>query len=220
MLSAKQGDKQIGALATNGSAKNYFTILATIILLIVLVVLIYPAIQHITKLNREISDARIVNKSLETKLANLQIAEANLAEVRFDLPILDLALPIGSDFTPYLKKVEAMVKKAKLEIASTQFTDVALSKPKSKENLQSKKMAYTVTLKGSFPRFRTFLKSLEEFIRTSDVSTVSISKDDEGVLLHTLNVTSYYLNIKFVPISSVQNETGTETSSQVEEADE
>ena len=220
MSLAGQDDKQTGALDTSGSVKNYFTILATIILLIVLIVLIYPAIQHITKLNKEISDARIVKKSLETKVANLKIAEANLEEVKADLPILDLALPIGSDFTPYLRKVEGMAKKSKLKITATQFTDVALSKPKSKENLQSKKMAYTITLEGNFPRFRQFLTALEKFIRTSDVSTISISKDDEGHLLHTLNVTGYYFGIKFAPSSSIQTQTGAEASSQMENVNE
>jgi Tfp pilus assembly protein PilO len=218
--SAKQDDKQTGLQLASGTAKSYFSVLATIILLIVLIILIYPAIQHITRLNREISDARLVQQSLKTKLDNLTLAKANLDEVRADLPILDLALPIGSDFTPYLKKIERMVKKSKLEIAAVQFTDVQLSKPKSEENLQSKKLSYTITLEGSFPRFRTFLKSLEEFIRTSDVTTVSISKDDEGVLLHTLNVSSYYLDIKFIPSAVIQNQNTSIDTSQPEEINE
>lgn len=201
MPSVKQEGSKFKLLELSGSAKSYLGVVATLILLIILILLIYPAVQHITKINREISDARIVKATLETKLANLNIARINLEEVREDLFVLDLALPIGSDLTPYLKDLEKMAKNSKLKISAVQFSDVPLSKPSTDISTQTKQIDYTITFEGSFPNFRKFLAKLESFIRTSDVTNISIVKDPEEPLTHTLGVSSYYLGREFVPPS-------------------
>lgn len=201
MPSVKQEGRQFKLLELSGSAKSYLGVVATLILLIILILLIYPAIQHITKINREISDARIVKATLETKLANLDIARTNLEEVREDLFVLDLALPIGSDLTTYLKDLEKMAANSKLKISAVQFSDVPLSKPSIDISTQTKQIDYTITFEGSFPNFRKFLAKLESFIRTSDVNNISIIKDQEEPLTHTLGVSSYYLGREFAPPS-------------------
>jgi len=182
--------------------KSYFGVLATLILLIVLIILIYPAVKHVTKLNKEISDARVTKATLETKLANLKRAKANLEEVGGNLSILDLAIPIGSDLTPYLQKIEVLAKKSKLKIIAVQFTNIPLSKPEAVESLKSQKLDYSVTVEGSFPNFRKFLAYLENFIRTSDVTIVDLAKNQDGDLQETVDVTSYYLGIKFAPTTT------------------
>lgn len=201
--------KKIGELGTSETAKSYFSVLATLVLLIVLVLLIYPAIGHITKINKEISDAKVVKSKLETKLEDLNSARINLEAVEADLPTLDLALPLGSDLATYLIKIEAFANKRKLSIEALQFSDVPLSKPSVTSNISTKTFSYTITLGGNFTDFQKFLSDLENYIRTSDVKTVNLTKDvvdsksssgsDKETVLESLDVTAYYIGIDFEP---------------------
>lgn len=179
-----------------GNLKGYFGVVATLVLLIVLVLLVYPAIGHITRLNKELSDARVVKEQLETKLQNLSLAKSSLEEIQEDLPTLELALPIGSDMIPYLKKIESLVKKNRLQIAVVQFSDVPLSKPTVNPSLKTKNMGYVITLQGSFTDFSKFLSDLENFIRTSDVLGLDVAKEEDE-LKQTLSITTYYLGEDF-----------------------
>ncbi|MDP2721088.1 MAG: type 4a pilus biogenesis protein PilO [bacterium] len=182
---------------TSSSIKGYFGPVATLALLIILLVLIYPAFKHVAKLNKELSDARTVKASLETKLTNLETAKGNLEEVKDSLSVLDLALPVGSDIAPYLKKIESLAAKNQLGITAVQFSDVPLSKPNREKSLKTKHLDYTITVGGSFTNFVAFLTDVEKFIRTSDVAAASLVKGQDGNLSESLNITSYYLGIDF-----------------------
>ena len=204
MTTIKKTDNQ-----PDGSMKGYFGAVATLALLIILLILIYPAFKHVTKLNKELSDARIVKASLETKLTNLEVAKNNLEEVKEDLSVLDLALPVGSDVAPYLKKIESLAAKNQLGITAVQFSDVPLSKPNQDKSLKTKHLDYTITVKGGFTNFVAFLADLEKFIRTSDVATASLAKSQDGNLSESLNVTSHYIGIDFS-----SNQAGKNTSAE------
>lgn len=207
MATTKLTTKKLSAFGASETVKSYFSILLTLGLLIVLVLLIYPAIQHITKINREISDAKVVKTKLETKLGDLNTARINLEAIESDLPTLDLALPLGSDLASYLIKIESFAKKRKLSIEALQFSDVPLSKPDVTGNINTKQFTYTLTLGGKFTDFQKFLSDLENYIRTSDVNTVNLSKEKEGgksgsskdQVLESLDVTAYYIGIDFKP---------------------
>src|SRR5574339_537699 len=100
----EQALKQYGQATADPKKKNYFEITLTLVLLIVLVIMIYPAITHILNLNKEIQAGKVVEKALEEKLVALSQAEQNLKKIEDDLPLLELALPVGSDIDKYLQK--------------------------------------------------------------------------------------------------------------------
>jgi len=195
MAQTNQAGFQLNSFVDTQTKRSYFTILATLILLIVLVLLIYPAIQHITKVNKEIEDARLVKASLEEKISNLETAKINLEEVREDLALLDLALPLGSDLTPYIQKVESLAKKYKLEISALQFTNVPLSIPAPADNLHTRSLDYNVTFEGSFTNFRKLVAALEDYIRISDLKDIRLSKVEKNVL-EQLSITTYYIGLE------------------------
>ena len=203
--------EQYSKLEGSERAKSYFSIIATLVLLIVLLLLIYPAIKHITAVNKEISDARVVKASLENKLEALRTAKENLNEVSSDLPVLDLALPVGPDLTTYLKKIEGLSSASKLKIVALQFSNVSLSKPKLNESMKIKKLPYSLTLEGAFPDFQKFLIDLESYVRTSDVSVINITKGQDNSLRETLNVNSYYFGTEPIPTGTATG--GNSTSS-------
>lgn len=195
MAQTNQTGFQLNSFVDTQTKRSYFTILATLVLLIVLVLLIYPAIQHITKVNKEIEDARLVKASLEEKISNLETARINLEEVKGDLALLDLALPLGSDLTPYIQKIESLASKYKLDINALQFTNVPLSKPIPADNLHTKSLSYNVTFEGSFTNFQKFVAALESYIRITDLKDISLNKAEKNVL-EQLSITTYYIGLE------------------------
>lgn len=161
--------------------KNYFEISLTLILLIVLLIMIYPAITHILTLNKEIQSGRVVEKALGDKIVALNQAESNLATVEKDLPLLELALPVGSDLDKYVQKpLESLSVKDGLTTKSIQFNDIPISKP-STENVRLREMEFTMNLTGSFPNFLTFVKDLENFVRVTSVSSLQLKSSGTEV---------------------------------------
>ena len=69
----KQVLEQYDKLNVPEKGRGYFSVVATLVLLIVLLILIFPAVKHITKVSREVSDARKVKAALENKIIDLGI---------------------------------------------------------------------------------------------------------------------------------------------------
>ncbi|OGY26615.1 MAG: hypothetical protein A2Z24_02230 [Candidatus Woykebacteria bacterium RBG_16_44_10] len=201
----KQVLEQYNKLNVVETSKDYFSVLATLILLIVLLLLIFPAVKHVTLVNKEIADGRKMKAALEKKVDALSVANTNYEAVSDDLPLLELALPNGSDLGTYLKKVEEFAVKYNLKIAAIQFANISLSKPTKTDSLKVKDLPFTVTLEGAFPDFQKFLTDLENYIRTSDVLSAIVAKEQAGGLKETLTVTSYYFGLDIVPAKSTGN---------------
>lgn len=176
--------------------KNYFEIAATLILLIVLVIMIYPAINHILQLQQEVTAGQGVNKALTQKLQDLATAQQNLVNASSDLPLANLALPVGTDFKNYLKTpLEKLAGNHQLTIKNIQFTDVPISSPGEK-TLRLRQMQYTLTLTGNFIDFNAFLTDLETFIRTTQITNLEIKKADTAATpTITLTAETNYLGL-------------------------
>lgn len=173
--------------------KNYFEIVATLLLLIALVVMIYPAITHIIELNSEIAAGKVVEQSLNKKIIDLETAKANLAAVQKDLPLLELALPTGSDIKTFIKKpLEDISSKHNMVITSVQFGNLPISIPSSNVNLIPRNMDFSITLSGTFVNFEDFLKDIEKFIRVTDMTNINI-KTNGTTISATLQATTNYL---------------------------
>jgi len=199
MADFRQTLKQYEKIGENPEARGYFGVLATLVLLIVLLLLIFPAVRHIVQINKEITDAREVKVKLENKLENLEQAKANLEAVKADLPLLDLALPVGSDMPKHLVRIDEIAKKYDLEIFTVQFTQVPLSKPSIQASeLSTKDFEYSITLQESFTNFKKFLKDFENLIRISDVTTIAVEKEEETPLRLTVGASTYFLGSRLV----------------------
>src|SRR3989304_3267440 len=157
--------------------KSYLSIALTLGLLIILILLIFPAVNHVLKLNKEISDGRIVEQKLEDKIASLEKAQISYNQAKDRLKILDEALPTGSAIERYVKQIETLVSKNKLTLAGVQFSDVPLSLPTNKDKLGLRELDYVATVEGKFTNFNKFLTAFEGLIRTTDVSSISMSEN-------------------------------------------
>lgn len=175
--------------------KSYFNIGLTLGLLIILLLLIFPALNHILKLNKEISDGRVVGQKLQQKILDLEEAELNYNNLKDRLKIIDDALPTGSAVEVHLKQIEKAIRKNNLTLSGIQFSDVPLSLPVNKQNLKVRQIDYTVSTEGKFTNVQNFMTDLESLIRTTDLRVVSIIKEGtEGTIVtSTINATVYYL---------------------------
>ncbi len=182
--------------------KHYFDIGATLALLIVLVLMIYPAINHVLKLNKEIAAGRLVETSLEEKIDDLNAARDNLEEVKADLPILEVALPTGSNIKNYLQRpIENLADLHKLTIKDVQFDEVPISDPEKNSELKLRQINYAVTFNGNFVDFSLFVKDLEKYIRVTDVDKIEIKKPDTSSQTnYTINATTRYLGLPVITI--------------------
>lgn len=182
--------------------KNYFDIAASLLLLIVLVVMIYPAIQHIAKVNKEIQDGKVVDEALQNKITNLELAADNLNEIKPDLPLLEKALPTGSDIKTYLKTpLEKLAQNHQLVINSVQFNDIPISTPKKDGNLTVRDITFMVTLTGNFVNITNFIKDLELYIRVTSIQQLDIKEkgNEESIILQA---TTKYLGTPLTIIPS------------------
>lgn len=171
--------------------KSYFEITLTLVLLIVLLIMIYPAITHILNLNKEIQAGRVVQKALEKKLVALAEAENNLTAIEADLPLLELALPVGSDIEKYLQKpLEDLTAKHGLTLKTVQFNDIPVSKPIS-EDVRQREMGFTLDLTGGFPNLLTFVKDLENFVRVTSVENLTLKLNGAELSITIQGSTNY-----------------------------
>lgn len=190
-------------LTADPKKKSYFEISATLILLIILIVMIYPAIQHIATVNKEIETNKAIEKQLVDKITNIGLAQENLDKVKNDLPLLEKALPTGSDIKNYIKTpLESIASKNSVVLKSVQFNDVPVSAPTTLENLAVRNIDFTLALSGNFTSFVSFLKDAENFIRLTSIRNLDI-KGSGSQQTMTLQATTNYLG---TPVTVVPNQ--------------
>jgi Tfp pilus assembly protein PilO len=199
----------------NPTQKNYLNIGLTLGLLILLIGLVFPALNHILKLNKEISEGKNIEAKLQDKVTALQEAETNYTESKDRLKILDDALPTGSSVDTYFKQIERFAGKNNSTIAAAQFTDIPLSKPANKTNLKVRQFDYTLTLEGKFTNLVKFLTDFEQLVRTTDFTLISVNKDESKVSA-SIKATGYYLGEQAVKTTSA-NQPENPNQSELEE---
>lgn len=177
--------------------KSYFDIAATLVLLMVLLVMIYPAVDHILKLQQEITTGKKVEADLSQKVSDLTDAQKNLAAIQDDLTYAQKALPVGADFKNYLQTpIEKLASNHKLTIKAIQFTNVPISDPGKDESVKVRDMTYNLTVEGNFTDFSLFLTDLESFIRTTQVTRLDSKRSDpKSPVTFTLEAKVSYLGL-------------------------
>ncbi len=189
--------------AADPKKKNYFDGAATLVLLIVLIVMIYPAIQHIASVNKEIETNKVVDEKLTDKIDALGVAEQNLNKVKDDFALLEKALPTGSDIKNYIKTpIETLAAKHNVVIKSIQFSDVPISVPGTETTLSVRNIDYTLSLSGNFTNLNEFLKDAENFIRVTSTRQLDMKGDSSQQIL-TIQATTNYLGS---PVTVVPNQ--------------
>lgn len=171
--------------------KSYLSLGLTIGLLILLLALIFPAVNHILKINREIADGRRVEQKLQEKIIALDKAEENFNESKDRLSIVNEALPTGSDIDTHLRQIVRLAAKSNATLSGIQFTDTPLSLPASKQNLAVKQVEYSVTVSGKFANINKFISDLESAVRTVDITNLSISEDGTTLTAAMHVITNY-----------------------------
>lgn len=175
--------------------KNYVSIGLTLGLLIILIALIYPAVRHILNLRTEINEGRQVLQKLEQKSQDLAQAEIHFEAVKPELDTLQLALPNGSAVTGYIKRpLEDLARQHRLTVTGLQFDEVPLSLPPNDESLRSRSLEYTFAVSGDFANLNNFVADLEKFIRTTEVTAITLVGIKNGDVTADLRAVTNYMS--------------------------
>ncbi|HSX58269.1 MAG TPA: type 4a pilus biogenesis protein PilO [Candidatus Saccharimonadales bacterium] len=191
--------KQYNQYTADPKKKNYFEIALTLGLMIVLLLMIYPAVTYILNLNKEIQAGRVVKEGLSQKIQDLQNARNAFADVQTDLPLLQLALPIGSDVDKYVQKpLEDLASRHGLTLKSIQFADLPISQPAT-ENVKLRDMDFTLSLTGGYTNLNDFLKDLEKFVRVTNVDSITLKGSGSDVTVTISAVTNFLGSPVIIP---------------------
>lgn len=174
--------------------KNYLALGVTLVTLIVLVIMIYPAIFYVLNLNSELGANRKIDTLLTEKLTSLDSAKQYLGALQESLTTIDTSLPNSAAVAQYLKNLETELQASSAVISNITMDETQLiSSPKGRPP-QLIPVNYNLTLSGSFENLKQALNQLETLSRFTDITsaTFTAKKETGGELKLALVARTYF----------------------------
>lgn len=140
---------------------------------------INPTIGTIIELRRELEDAKLVNKKLEEKIANLEALRSQYAAIQDDLQFLTFAIPMDAQVANLLGKTQAVVKESGVTLNSMKIDETPLLNPYL-NGTTSNRTALSIDVSGSYDTVSSFIGKLIRIDRLILVDDISISRDTEN----------------------------------------
>ena len=132
-----------------------------------------PTFITIAKLSKKISDGKKTNQALEAKIQSLKQAEKAYQKVAPDLDAVERAFPNKTNFNNFSSKINLLSYQNNLLLTSADFSKFNLVSPKSNSYSQ---LDFNISLAGSYPNIKNFLKDLENLDRLVKISSVNLTK--------------------------------------------
>lgn len=194
MISYPSLVKNYTAYFEKPTRKNYLSLGVTLITIIVLILMIYPAILYILDVSSQLSKNREVSQILTQKILDIQKARDNMSNLTSSLTTIDQALPNSAQLAAYLKTLETSLASSQAVISSLQFNETPLSPAEAKTAPQINSVTYTLTLAGDYTNLRASLDRLEKLSRYTDIAAASFSskKDATDQLQLILRARTYF----------------------------
>jgi Tfp pilus assembly protein PilO len=163
---------------------------------------IRPTIKTIVGLNKEITDARKVDKALQNKINQLSDAQQEFTKIQPELPLINSALPPQSEFQSLLMQIESAASQNGATISGIQFQSVALlgSIPKksslkdaSSSAVLLSEIPFRISFNGTFKNLSDLINKIGRLERLIGIESINISSNSalEGNLTITLSAKAY-----------------------------
>lgn len=160
---------------------------------------IRPAVRQIFELNRKISDRQVVNQKLAEKIKNLETAKKEYRKIQRDFPLILAALPLKSEFPPFLKTLEETASDSAVVLTALKFQDISLLEPPATSSAQDQKLPnpqslpFSLGVSGSYTNLFSFLEALEKETRLTNINELSMMPKKEGTISSeiTLSLKNY-----------------------------
>ena len=181
--------QSLGPILKTPQARAYtMAILSFLTLSILGAFFIRPAIRQIFELNRKITDRQLVSQKLAGKIKNLETAKGEYRKIQKDFPLILAALPLKSDFPPFLKTLEKTSSDSAVALTALKFQDITLLEPPATPSAQDQKLpdpqtlAFSLGSSGSYANLFSFLKALEKEKRLVNIGEFNMMPQTEGTV--------------------------------------
>ena len=154
---------------------------------------IKPTITTAVSLTRDISDLKALNAQYEQKITTIIKGQSEYEKIRDDLPIINMTLPITSEFSKLIIGEENIAIRSNFLIGSLQVDPVPISKSKGTENVET--FGFTlggdVDYKGAYD---LVLHNLDQqrLVNIDEVSLEQAEATGSGQLKIIIKAKSYY----------------------------
>lgn len=168
---------------------------------------IRPTLITIASLLNEIKEQKTISQRLEKKVSALKQAQANYQQIKERLYLIDEALPENSDFSLFIRQLEALAAKNKVTIDSLQYEPTPLKgketavkiekKTRSKETNKEENFQgiyFALKVSGQFESLKAFYDDFFRFRRLIVIDNFIFKTDQKNNLVFTLNAEACYLN--------------------------
>lgn len=156
---------------------------------------INPTLSTITKLQRQLSDSRLVDKKLGEKIINLSLLREKYRLLESDIPLVLSAIPKSPNAPLLLGKIQSLAKESNLTVKKIQSLRVELNQSKDNLNNYSSFVFVLEAQASSYNDATNFLSSLINFDRLVNLDAVSItSAEGEEILNINIQGKAYFKN--------------------------
>ncbi len=181
-------------------------ILSVFAVTFLLLVAVRPTLATVAELRKKIEDYEIVEKKLNSKIAQLTSAEENLRENSSSLYLFERAVPDNFDYADLAKRIEIIAVENGVFLESLNFSRTDITGEKVTNAKEDKKNEFIegefvmrFSLSGEEVKIVNFLEKIEGLDRMIMLENVSIKKVEdkelpEGKLRAIGEITGYYLN--------------------------
>lgn len=137
---------------------------------------INPTLSTIVKLQKELSDSRFVNKSLEEKITHLSLLQQKYNALERDIPIIINAVPKMPSAPLFVGQIQSLATSHNVTITNLQTLEVEFALARKSEQ---RSFGFTIEVQGSYEALSQFLSSLVNFERIVTVDTFSITRTSD-----------------------------------------
>lgn len=186
--------KQITPLIKSGKTASYFTLTISLFTLSFFgIFAIRPTLITAISLMKQVSDLKQLYIDYENKIGSLLRAQAEYAQIRDDIPLIDRALPTSSSFSKLAKTIEKFAARENFVINQFQIDPVPVSNPPVSGKLYEYGFALVGT--GTYPSISAFLNHLVNWRRVVNLKSLDFTQvggSESATIRLSVKASTYY----------------------------
>lgn len=186
----------IKSIAENKVVKSYAPYIFTLITITILVVFaIRPATTTILNLQKDIANQQSLLKSLNEKAQSLTEAKKNYHNLDQSIKNkINQAVPIQAAVPTLIKNLEdALGKQGSASAIQVQPVTIILAENKDKTHPELGNISFTLNIESPYQGALLILSNLTKLQRVVSIDSVSLSKQQEGPIILSINGKAYFL---------------------------
>lgn len=173
--------------------KNIIILILILVFIGVVFLLVLPAYNRFTLLNREIKWQEQLLVDKQAVIAKAEQLKQDYETHKDDLKRVNYALPLGEEIPNLIVQLEALVLENGLVLENLNF----LEKEAKTEEAPAPYKSLEISLQaaGTYESLESFLKALELNLRLMDIKSIDFSSEQsetEGLFTFNINLIVYY----------------------------